>query len=206
MSAPGLAAGVEAIGLALSPDAIARLEAYLDLIEKWNQVYNLTAVRVRARMVTDHLLDSLAVVPFVGPDPILDVGSGAGLPGIPLAIARPEWRVTLLDSNHKRCAFLRQALIELGLPNGSVACERVETFRAPQPFGTIVSRAFSETQHFARTALQQLAPGGRMLAMKGLYPHEELAQLPEGVRLESVAALTVPGLDAQRHLVVMTSA
>jgi 16S rRNA (guanine527-N7)-methyltransferase len=206
MSGQSLSAGLDALGIALPPAASSRLGSYLELIEKWNQGYNLTAVRARARMVTEHLLDSLVVLPHVAEGPILDVGSGAGLPGIPLAIARPHWQITLLDSNHKRCAFLRQAAIDLALANISVACERVESFRASEPFATVVSRAFSDTQHFARVASRHLAPGGRMLAMKGLYPHEELAQLPEDVRLQSVETLAVPGLDAKRHLVVMTKA
>jgi 16S rRNA (guanine527-N7)-methyltransferase len=204
MSAHALAQGVAALGLDVPDGAVERLTAYLDLLEKWNRVYNLTAIRERSRMVVEHLLDSLAIVPFVRSAPLLDVGSGAGLPGIPLAIARPEWPVTLLESNHKRCAFLRQAAIELDAGNISVCCERVEEFRPSAAFSTIVSRAFSETQHFARAAAALLAPDGRMLAMKGLYPHEELAQLPPGVVLESVVALAVPGLDAQRHLVIMT--
>lgn len=206
MSAEALAKGIAALGLDLPPGALERLSSYLDLLEKWNRVYNLTAIRERARMVVEHLLDSLAIVPFVPGAPVLDVGSGAGLPGIPLAIARPQWPVTLLEANHKRCAFLRQSAIELGCGNVAVCCERIEDFRPGVPFPTIVSRAFAETQHFARVAVAHLAPGGRMLAMKGLYPHEELAHLPPSVVLESVATLAVPGLDAQRHLVVMTKA
>jgi 16S rRNA (guanine527-N7)-methyltransferase len=157
-------------------------------------------------MAVEHVLDSLAIVPHVAPGRVLDVGSGAGLPGIPLAIARPAWHVTLLDSNHKRCTFLQQAAIELKLSNAAVACSRIESFRPAAPFDSVVSRAFSDTAHFARVALPLVSAGGVMLAMKGLYPHEELAQLPAQARLREVVALEVPGLDAQRHLVVMTSA
>jgi len=206
MSADALAQEIAALGPAVPTAAVERLHLYLDLIEKWNRVYNLTAVRSRDRMVVEHLLDSLAILPHIDAAPVLDVGSGAGLPGIPLALARPDWPVTLLDSNHKRCAFLRQAVIDLELSNVTVACSRVEDFRPAAPFPTIVSRAFSETQHFARVAAPHLAGDGRLLAMKGLYPHEELSQLPAGIALLTVVALTVPGLDAQRHLVVMTQA
>jgi 16S rRNA (guanine527-N7)-methyltransferase len=176
------------------------------LISKWNQVYNLTAIRDPERMVIEHVLDSLAILPHVAAPRILDVGSGAGLPGVPLAIARPEWHVVLLDSSHKRCTFLQQAAIELQLSNVEVTCERVESYRPAECFTSIVSRAFSDTAHFARVAAPLVAQGGSMLAMKGLYPHEELAQLPAEVALGEVVALTVPGLDAQRHLVVMTKA
>ena len=201
-----LARSVSALGLELPQGAAEALLSYLALIEKWNQVYNLTAIRDPQRMIVEHVLDSLAIAPHVVPDRVLDVGSGAGLPGIPLAIAQPAWRVTLLDSNHKRCTFLQQALIELGLRNAEVVCARIEGFRPGEPFDTVVSRAFSDTAHFARVALPLVAPGGVMLAMKGLYPHEELAQLPQEAQLREVVALQVPGLDAQRHLVVMTKA
>ena len=157
-------------------------------------------------MEVEHVLDSLAVLPHVLPARVLDIGSGAGLPGIPLAIARPSWHVTLLDSNHKRCTFMQQAVIELDLRNVEVACERAESYRPTKAFDTAVSRAFSDTAHFARVALPLVAPAGVMLAMKGLYPHEELAQLPPQVVLEDVVPLSIPGLDAQRHLLVMTKA
>ena len=206
MTAETLARGIAALGIELPEDAQAALRAYIDLIAKWNQVYNLTAIRDPQRMAVEHVLDSLAIVPHVAPGRVLDVGSGAGLPGIPLAIARPAWHVTLLDSNHKRCTFLQQASIELKLRNAAVACSRIESFRPDAPFDSVVSRAFSDTAHFARVALPLVAAEGVMLAMKGLYPHEELAQLPAQARLREVVALEVPGLDAQRHLVVMTTA
>lgn len=206
MSADLLASGIVQLGLDIPAAGRERLIAYLALIEKWNKVYNLTAIRDRERMVVEHVLDSLAIAAYVRPTRVLDVGSGAGLPGLPLAIAYPSWQLTLLDSNHKRCAFLEQALIELELHNAQVACVRVESYRPAAGFDTVVSRAFSETQHFARLAASLLAPEGLLLAMKGLYPHEELAQLPPGVALRSVETLLVPGLHAQRHLVVMTNA
>jgi 16S rRNA (guanine527-N7)-methyltransferase len=194
------------VSIELPPGAAERLLAFVDLIAKWNRVHNLTAIRDPQRMITEHLLDSLSIVSHVVPSRVLDVGSGAGLPGIPLAIARPQWQVTLLESSHKRCAFLRQAAIDLGLVNASIECERIESFRPEAVFETIVSRAFSDTPHFARVAAPHLAASGVILAMKGLYPHEELAQLPAEVELRSVVPLMVPGLDAQRHLVVMTKA
>jgi len=206
MSVDTLARGISELGIELPNEAPAALSAYLALISKWNQVYNLTAIRDPERMVIEHVLDSLAILPHVAAPRILDVGSGAGLPGVPLAIARPEWHVVLLDSSHKRCTFLQQAAIELQLSNVEVTCERVESYRPAECFTSIVSRAFSDTAHFARVAAPLVAQGGSMLAMKGLYPHEELAQLPAEVALGEVVALTVPGLDAQRHLVVMTKA
>jgi 16S rRNA (guanine527-N7)-methyltransferase len=206
MSVDTLARGIDELGIDLPNQAPAALSAYLALISKWNQVYNLTAIRDPERMVIEHVLDSLAILPHVAAPRILDVGSGAGLPGVPLAIARPECHVVLLDSSHKRCTFLQQAVIELQLSNVEVACERVESYRPAEQFTSVVSRAFSDTAHFARVAAPLVAQGGTMLAMKGLYPHEELAQLPAEVALGEVVALTVPGLDAQRHLVVMTKA
>jgi 16S rRNA (guanine527-N7)-methyltransferase len=206
MASGSLAQGIAQLGIDVPQAAAGALIAYLALIEKWNKVYNLTAIRERSRMEVEHVLDSLAVSPHVRPVRVLDIGSGAGLPGIPLAIVRPAWQLTLLDSNHKRCAFLQQAAIELGLRNASVVCERIEVYRPESSFDTVISRAFAETQHFARVAMPHVAADGLMLAMKGLYPHEELAQLPPGVALRSVAPLTVPGLDAQRHLVIMTKA
>ena len=205
MSADTLAGGLSQLGLA--PAALAqRIQTYLALIAKWNQVYNLTAIRSIERMVVEHALDSLAILPYVRPLRVLDVGSGPGLPGIPLAIARPEWRVCLLDSNHKKCVFLRQAAIELELANVEVVCDRIEALPHDRRFDTIVSRAFAETQRFAKVAAPLLAPHGAILAMKGLYPHEEIAQLPPEVTLNDVISLQVPFLDAHRHLVVMTIA
>jgi 16S rRNA (guanine527-N7)-methyltransferase len=189
------------------PDTAAeRFAAYVALLHKWNQIYNLTAVRDAARMVTHHLMDSLAILPQLPNVPVLkllDVGTGAGVPGIPLAIARPAWRVTLLDSNHKKGAFLRQAAAELQLGNVDVVTERIERHASDEAYDAIVSRAFSDLASFARAATPLLAPAGRLYAMKGVLPHEELAELPAGVRMVAAPAIDVPGLAAQRHLVVM---
>jgi 16S rRNA (guanine527-N7)-methyltransferase len=189
------------------PDAAGdRLAEYVALLQKWNQTYNLTAVRDAARMVTHHLLDALAVLPHL-PDrkalKLLDVGSGGGVPGIPLAIARPEWSVTLLDSNHKKGAFLRQAVAELQLANVEVVIERVEQHHPSTPYDAIISRAFSDLASFARCAASLLAPGGRLYAMKGVVPHEELGELPPGIAVVGMPAVAVPGLAADRHLVVL---
>lgn len=221
-----LAAGIAALGLALPAGAEARLLAYLALLDKWNRVYNLTAVRDAGRMVSHHLLDSLAAVPVfdeilaarphpspppegegasVGlrPPTAIDVGSGGGLPGIPLAIVRPELRVTLIDSIAKKTAFLLQAKAELGLANVQVITGRVEDFRPEAGFDVITSRAFSDLNAFVTLTRHLLNPGGCWLAMKGLYPHEEIAGLPSGVRVSADHALAVPGLDVTRHLIVL---
>ena len=195
-----------ALGLALADTQVATLECYLDLLEKWNRVYNLTAIRERSRMVTHHLLDSLAVLPHVRGPRVLDVGSGAGLPGIPLAVAGPALHVTLLESNHKKSAFLTQAVAELQLANVQVVMERVESWQPEARFDTIVSRAFAELGEFASLAGRLLAPQGVLAAMKGVHPFEEIGRLPQGYRVERVVRLSVPGLDAERHLVLMGAA
>jgi 16S rRNA (guanine527-N7)-methyltransferase len=201
-----LAAGIAALGVDVAAGAQQRMLDYLALVGKWNQAYNLTAVREPGKMLTHHLLDSLSVLPHVIGSRILDVGSGAGLPGIPLALARPEWRVTLLDANHKKATFLRQAAIELKLDNVEVVCERVETWTPPQPFDTVVSRAFSDLAEFLSLAGRLCARTGIIIAMKGIYPHEELAQVPGNFRLRNVVSLRVPGLDAERHAALLQPA
>ena len=199
--------GLRAMDIPLDAPAQDRLVAYLQLIAKWNKVHNLTAVREPGQMVVLHLLDSLSVLPHLaGAKTILDVGTGAGLPGIPLAIARPDLPVTLLDSSHKKAAFLRQAKAELALGNVEVACERVENWHPPAPFDIVVSRAFAELADFVVQAGHLVAPGGAMLAMKGVYPFEELARVPATHRVENVVALTVPTLEAKRHLVLLKAA
>lgn len=203
-----LAAGIAALGLSLPEGSEAKLLAYLALLEKWNRVYNLTAVRDAERMVSHHLLDSLAAVPFFNggcPDLIrvLDVGSGGGLPGIPLAIARPELQVTLIDSIAKKTAFLLQVKAELGLGNLEVVTSRVEDFQPEAKFDVITSRAFSDLKEFVGLTRHLLTPGGRWLAMKGVLPHEEIILLPGWAKVSANRALTVPGLEASRHLIVL---
>ena len=198
-----LSAGLVELGITLDQGTQQRLLQYIALMEKWTGVYNLTAVREQSKMISHHLLDSLAVLPYINADSLIDVGSGAGLPGIPLALARPEMRVTLLDSNHKKTTFLQQACIELKLDNVSVVNERAEAFQPPVRFDAVISRAFTDLSEFVKLTRHLLKPGGAWLAMKGLHPYEELAQLPEEVRVEQVVPLTVPGLDAKRHLIIL---
>ncbi len=198
-----LAAGIAALGLSLPEGAETKLLAYLALLEKWNRVYNLTAVRNAERMVSHHLLDSLAAVPFFRGESALDVGSGGGLPGIPLAISRPDLQVTLIDSIVKKTAFLLQVKAELGLANLNVVTGRVEDYRPETGFDVITSRAFSDLKEFVSLTRHLLKPTGRWLAMKGLLPHEEVASLPDWARVSAHHALAVPGLEAARHLIVL---
>lgn len=199
--------GLAAMGIELPAEARARLAAHLELIEKWNRVHNLTAVRDTAQMVVLHLLDSLSLLPHLaGAKSVIDVGSGPGFPGIPLAIARPDVSFTLLDSSHKKCAFLEQAKGELGLANVTVACERVEQYRPAQGFDVVVSRAFADLADFVTQSRHLAAPGGRLLAMKGVYPFEEIARVPASHRVAQVIELAVPSLDAKRHLVAVEAA
>ena len=198
-----LAQGIVELGLDVPAAAQRKLLDYVALIAKWNRVHNLTAVRESTRMVSDHLLDCLAVVPHLDARTVLDVGSGAGLPGIPLALMWPQAGVLLLDSNHKKAAFLRQATIELGLKNTEVVCERVESWQLRREFELVISRAVSDLPEFLRLAGRLCAADGTVAAMKGLYPHEELAQLPRGYNLRGVVPLKVPGMRAERHLVLL---
>lgn len=198
-----LADGIAALGLQLDAATQQRLLDYIALLDKWNKVYNLTAVRDPAEMLTQHLLDSLAVLPYVDGGTLLDVGTGPGLPGIPVALARPELAVTLLDSNQKKTTFVRQAIAELRLANATVVCTRIEAWQPEHRFDAVISRAFSELSEFVKLSARFCRPGGKLLAMKGIYPEQELARLPTGVTVERVIALAVPGLDKQRHLVEM---
>jgi 16S rRNA (guanine527-N7)-methyltransferase len=203
----GIGEGIAALGIDLGERAIATCAEYLRLIEKWNRVHNLTAVREPEQMVVLHLLDSLTILPHLSDArSILDVGSGPGLPGIPIAIARPELDVTLLDSSHKKTTFLQQARADLGLDNVQVVCERVEQWHPARTFDVVVSRAFAELGDFVTQAQHLVAPGGRMLAMKGIYPHDEIARLPATHRVSGVEELRVPKLEAKRHLVVVKKA
>lgn len=198
--------GIEGLDLELDRDAQARLLQHLALLEKWNRVHNLTAIRDKAKALSVHLLDSLAVAPFVTGKRLLDAGSGGGFPGIPIAVARPDVQVTLLDSNHKKCAFLNQAIAELGLKNVGVVCERVESWRPAERLDFIVSRALAEIAEVIALAGHLLAPGGVIAAMKGIHPFEEIERVPAGFRVRQVHALAVPGLGAERHLVLIERA
>lgn len=201
-----LAAGIAALGLDIDDAAQAKLLAYLALLEKWNHTHNLTAIREPARMVTHHLLDALATLPHLPQQRalrLIDVGSGGGLPGVPLAIARPDWSVTLLDGNRKKAAFLRQVAGELKLPNVAVVAARVEDYAPEVPFDAAISRAFAPLPRFVAAAHHLIGAGGRLVALKGAYPHEELAQLPADLYVSALPALDVPGLDGRRHLVIV---
>ncbi|HUQ76348.1 MAG TPA: 16S rRNA (guanine(527)-N(7))-methyltransferase RsmG [Burkholderiales bacterium] len=200
-------AGASTLGLHLSPAAGERMASHLSLIEKWNRVHNLTAVREPEQMVTLHVLDSLSLLPHLAAArSVVDVGTGPGFPGIPIAIARPDMHVTLLDSSHKKCAFLEQARTELGLANVEVVCERVEQWKPAQRFDAVVSRAFAELNDFVAQATHLAAPTGRFLAMKGVYPYDEIARVPASHRVSQVVELKVPSLDAKRHLVLIEAA
>ena len=197
-----LAAGLAELRIVVPESSQLKLVQYLELIEKWNKVHNLTAIRGLEAMLAHHLLDSLAVLPHLGTArSLLDVGSGAGLPGIPLAIVQPELAVTLLDSSHKRQAFQLQCKAELGLGNITAVHSRVEDYRNELGFEAVISRAFSDLGEFVGAARHLCSPGGRLLAMKGLYPHDEIAKLPAGTTVSQVSELKIPGLNASRHLI-----
>ncbi|WP_420812604.1 16S rRNA (guanine(527)-N(7))-methyltransferase RsmG [Nitrosococcus wardiae] len=193
--------GLLILGFKLEQRQVGGLLAYIRLLEKWSQRYNLTAIRNPAEMISKHLLDSLSIGPYLGVGRILDVGSGGGLPGIPLAIAYPEREFTLLDKSTKKTRFLIQASIELGLSNVSVVCERVEAYRPPYLFDVVVTRAFAKLADFVVQVGHLCKPSGYLLAMKGGFPEEELKELPATFDIVEVCALSVPGLNAQRHLV-----
>lgn len=205
MATDRLVRGLAALQQPLPEGLADQLLAYLALLEKWNQAINLTAIRDRERMVSQHLLDSLSVLPALRDSDrrLADIGTGAGLPGIPLALARPDLAVTLVEPNQKRVAFLRQAKADLGLANVQVVGKRVEDSGLEPEFDVVISRAFADLPDFVRAARGLVAPGGRLLAMKGLVPYEEFTRLPEGASTD-VVPLHVPELDASRHLVVVS--
>ena len=192
--------GLSTLGLDAATLAPPLLQ-YLALLDRWNRTYNLTAIRDPREMVTRHLLDSLAMHPFVERGTLADLGTGPGLPGIPLAIAKPDLQVTLVESNGKKARFLREAARQLGLGNVQVAESRIEAFRPGTPFDAITARALATLPLILELGGHLPGPGGRLLAMKGVVPDEEIAALPAGWRLAAVHPLRVPGLDAERHLV-----
>jgi len=204
--AGALERGLAELALELPREARERLVQYVALLSKWNRTYNLTAIRDPLAMVQNHLLDSLAVLPHLARSSaqtrVADVASGAGLPGIPLALARPQWHVTLVESNQKKAAFLRQAAIELGLANVEVHEGRVELWQPPTRFGVVISRAFATLAEFIAACRHLVTQGGVLAAMKGKRPDRELLALPADVRCKAVLALRVPLLAAQRHLVL----
>lgn len=201
-----LARGIQTLGLDIDAATQQRLLDYLALLAKWNKAYNLTAVRDVDEMVSRHLLDSLSIVPSfeaAGGERWLDVGSGGGMPGIPLAILFPGKFLTLLDSNGKKTRFLTQVKLELKLDNLQVIHSRVEAFQPEQPFNGIVSRAFSSLEDFTNWTRHLGDTQTNWLAMKGVHPSDELAALPEDFRVEAERALAVPGCQGQRHLLIL---
>jgi len=180
------------------------LLTYLELLNRWNRTYNLTAIRDPVQMVTRHLLDALSVLPWIGDGRLLDAGTGGGLPGIPLAIMRPRLEVVLLDSAGKKIRFLNHVVRELSLNNATPVQARLESWQDEQPYSTIISRAFSSLNSFAESARHLAGAGTKLLAMKGKRPDRELNGLPDCWRVDSVEELQVPGLQEERHLVIMS--
>lgn len=198
-----LSQGIDALNISMNAETQSKLLQYLSLLHKWNKIYNLTAIREPQKMLTHHLLDSLAVILYLPGGSIVDIGSGAGLPGIPLALARPDWSITLVDSNHKKTTFLTQACVELKLTDVHVMVARVEKFSPQKKFLTVISRAFSALTEFVELAGHLCAEDGRLVAMKGVYPYDELESLPANIVVNRVISLKIPGLEAERHLVIM---
>ena len=194
--------GIQGLNLSLTDEVTDKLISYLQLLIKWNKAYNLTAVRDPLEMVNRHLIDSLSILPYVEGKRIIDVGSGPGLPGIPLAICNPELPVTTLDSNGKKTRFQLQVKAELKLENLTVVNERVENCNF-EPFDQVISRAFASLQDMIHWTHQLCHEQGVFLAMKGLYPEEELSALPEGYELKTCHRLNVPGTEGERHLLVL---
>ena len=202
-----LAKGVAEMDLDVSRETQEKLLAYLALLQKWNKVYNLTAVRDSMEMVTLHLLDSLSVLPYIDTSNLLDVGSGGGLPGIVLAICKPGLQVTTIDTVQKKTIFMRQVKGELGLSNLTVVHARVESYQPSHKFEVIISRAFSDIALFVKLTEHLLAQNGKWLAMKGQVPHEELTSLAikvnHAIKIKNIVPLNVACLDAERHLLVI---
>jgi len=202
-----LSSGLNQLGLNCSLAVQAQLRDYVHLIVKWNRVYNLTSVRDPAEMVTRHLLDSLAIQPYLQGLRVLDVGCGAGLPGLPLAIVNkevcPEREFVLLDSNSKKTRFVQQVIAELGLTNVQVVHERAENFCPTILFDVVVSRAFASVVEMLKNSGQHCATDGVLLAMKGADPNAELREIPTDFDVDAVHRLKVPGLEGQRHLVCL---
>ena len=198
-----LAEGLTALQLELNTSVQRKLIDFVQLLVKWNRAYNLTAIRQPEQMVTRHLLDSLVIGPYIQGPRILDVGTGAGLPGIPLALAYPDLHFTLLDSNGKKIRFVTQAVAELGLANVDVVQSRIEAFQPTSRFDTITARAYASIEELISQTTRLLAEEGQYLVMKGVYPVAEVEGMPPGYQVEAVHQLQVPKLDAERHLLVI---
>ena len=196
-----LAAGLEALGLALAPGQVEALLKLVGELAEWNTRFNLTAIRQPLDVVDKHLLDSLAVLPHLRGLTVADVGSGAGFPGLPLAIADPDRRYTLVESTGKKAGFLRHAVACLNLPNVEVVQDRAESLKPREPFDSVVARALGSLAEFVRVAGHLAGRGGRLFAMKGKVPEAELKAIPAGWKVLAVRPIRVPGLDAERCLV-----
>ncbi|MEJ2646200.1 MAG: 16S rRNA (guanine(527)-N(7))-methyltransferase RsmG [Gammaproteobacteria bacterium] len=195
--------GARTLGVDLTTDMQLLLLQFVAMLAKWNRVYNLTSVRKPPDMVTRHILDSLAALPYVQGPNVLDIGTGAGLPGIPLAIARPDWQLVLLDSSGKKLRFVRQAVAELNLKNVRVEHARIEEYAPESRYDTVISRAFSSLGEIYEQAARLCRPEGCLIAMKGVYPVAEVEALPSQDVVRDVVALEIPELQAQRHLVIL---
>ena len=198
--------GANTLSVSVNERQVDLLTRYVELLTKWNKAYNLTAVRDSHEMVSRHILDSLSIAPYMSGQHLLDVGSGPGLPGMVMAIVYPDKSFTLLDSNGKKTRFMTQAKMELGLQNVQVENTRCESYQAAQPFDVIMSRAFSSLLDMVSGTRHLLSPDGIFLAMKGLYPTEELQDLfaeHSDIRETERHVLSVPGCEAQRHLVML---
>ena len=206
MLAVQLKEGLAAFPVAVDESQQQQLLDYVQLLHQWNQVYNLTAVRTPSQMISRHLLDSLALLPYVCGIQVLDVGSGPGLPGIPLAVCRPSAHMTLLDSNGKKTRFLLQTVHELKLVNVQVVKQRVEAFFPVPRFDTVIARAFGSLKTLVTEAAHLVAPKGRLLAMKGSVPSDELDELGSAPEAVQVLRLQIPQVDAERHLVIISEA
>jgi len=198
-----LSNGLAAMQLSLPEATQAALITYVELLDKWNKAYNLTAIRDPKEMIPLHILDSLAISPYLYGSRLIDVGTGPGLPGIPLALAHPDKQFVLLDSNGKKTRFLTQVQLTLGLKNITIIQARAEAYKPDQLFDSVISRAFASLTDMLKMTYHLCAPTGRFLAMKGQYPESEINSLPPDFKVESVHALTIPGITAQRHLVVI---
>ena len=198
-----LSHGLDTLSIAASESQRDRLIGFVDLLIRWNNAYNLVATSDRDQLLTRHLLDSLSVLPWITGPRVADVGSGGGFPGLPLAIVRPDIDFTLIDSVAKKTRFLEQAAMELGLRNVTVERVRVEDYHPPEPFANVISRAYASLADFAESAVHLAGSGGVLLAMKGQRPDAEIAALPADWKVASVERLAVPGLDEERHIVVM---
>lgn len=198
--------GARVLGVVLSAATIERLALYLETMRRWNRVFNLTAIRDPEEMVTRHILDSLAILSHLPPGSLIDVGSGAGLPGIPLALVDPARPITLLDRSHKRIDFLTEVTAQLDLPHVSLVCERAEDYRPAEPYAVVVARAFASLEDIARATEHLVSQAGVIVAMKGVLPTEELAAVTTPFAVQGIRVLRVPGLLAERHLVILARA